>query len=167
MKFLPPGEHLCWCLTSTDSFLSPNRTVKCWKASDHCCHIQKLPKTNFLFFIPGFDNKSKKKGESYIEKYWSEYRIIIYFYRIFVVFLAVSSLRALLVVWKECYKNTSPFQSCFLPFEFALQNMELIIQITFPLPLHGSESPKATSALLCLFPCTLWTQFEWWSLNFI
>lgn len=103
MEFLPPGEHLCWCLTSTDSFLSPNRTVKCWKASDHCCHIQKLPKTNFLFFIAGFDNKSKKKGESYIEKYWSEYRIIIYFYRIFVVFLDVSSLS--FTGW--CGKNIS------------------------------------------------------------
>lgn len=118
----------------------------CWKASSHCCHKQKLSKTNLSFFIPGFGNKRKKKGESYKEKYRSGYGIIDYFYRIFSRFPSCEQFESF-TGWhgKNATETHLTLQSSSLPLELAVrvQNLDLIIPTTFPLSLHGTEFPKA------------------------
>lgn len=152
-----------WCLTSTDSFFSPNKTVKWWMLEGQQSLLSH-PETIFLFFIPAFGNKSKKKGESYKQKYWSGYGIINYFYRIFSCIPSCEQFESF-TGWcgKNATKTPLHLQSCFLPFEFAVhvQNLDLIVPITFPLSLHGTVSwgHQDLSTLLCLYPCTFWTKF--------
>lgn len=131
------------------------------------------PKTDFLFFILEFDNKSKKTGRRYKKKCnLSGCWFVLYFYRIFSCFPNCEDKRRAIqelywFMWKEHYKTQliCKVASC-------LSDVSVSV---FACAEHG---PKCTNyyssiiiqdkvswghwdlgALLCWCPWTFWAQF--------
>jgi len=109
------------------------------------------PKTDFLCFILGFGNRSKKKERRYKESNLSRY-LNNHFYRMLSCFPSCeqwkeSNSRALLVHVERTLQNTTHLQSCFLPFQFVCVSlctrMDLCVQIAISLSLHGTKFPEA------------------------